>query len=124
MIKKAWYKDGRQSLGNFHTDFIGRISKDKNDMTCLGELARLEEILKIYKLNEIIFSAQDIQSKEIISYMSQIPKSLEIKIAPSKSTFIIGSNSIHSQGDLYILNKNLRKENSIKEIFKKFLDFF
>ena len=87
-------------------------------------MSQLGEILKIHHLNEIIFSAKDVKSNEIISYMEKIPKSLEIKIAPSKSTFIIGSNSIHSQGDLYILNKKIKKKNTIKVIFEKISDFF
>jgi hypothetical protein len=81
-------------------------------------------ILKIHKLNEIIFSAKDINAKDIICHMSIIPTLIEIKIAPSESTFIIGSNSIHSQGDLYILNKKTRKKKTINMIFEKISDFF
>ena len=35
---------------------------------------------------------------------SGLSSNLSIKISPSESTFIIGSNSIHTQGDLYVLN--------------------
>ena len=44
------------------------------------------------------------------------PKS-DIKIAPTESTFIIGSNSIHAQGDLYSLENTLTQKNSIKTFF-------
>ena len=112
------------NTNNSTIQFIGRISNITNDIKCLGTMPQLGEILKIHHLNEIIFSAKDVKSNEIISYMAKIPKSLEIKIAPSKSTFIIGSNSIHSQGELYILNKKNKKKNTIKVIFEKISDFF
>ena len=64
------------------------------------------------------------KSNEIIRCMEQIQKRIEIKIAPSKSTFIIGSNSIHTQNDLYSLNKIRHKNNPIISFFKKYIDFF
>ena len=108
------------------TKFICRISniEKKTNSECLGTLSQLDEILKIHKLNEIIFSAKDVNAKDIINYMSIISSSVEIKIAPSESTFIIGSNSIHSQGDLYILNKKTRKKKTINMIFEKISEFF
>ena len=56
--------------------------------------------------------------------MSNINSNLSIKISPSESTFIIGSNSIHTQGDLYVLNNGTSNKNSIKGFFKKYIDFF
>ena len=59
-----------------------------------------------------------------MDYMSKINKGIDIKIAPTESTFIIGSNSIHSQGTLYSLENRKEQKNSIKTFFKKYIDFF
>ena len=75
-------------------------------------------------MNEIIFSAKDVNANIIMNYMRKIDKNLSIKIAPSESTFIIGSNSIHKQGDLYTLNNSVPNTHFIKKIFKKYIDFF
>ena len=56
--------------------------------------------------------------------MSSIKKGIDIKIAPTDSHFIIGSNSIHSQGDLYSLGNIRQEKSSIKRFFKKYIDFF
>ena len=48
----------------------------------------------------------------------------EVVEAPTESTFIIGSNSIHSQGTLYSLENTRKQKNSIKTFFKKYIDFF
>ena len=89
-----------------------------------NNIKQLNEVLKIHKLNEIVFSAKDVNANEIMKHMSNINNHLSIKISPSESTFIIGSNSIHTQGDLYVLNNDISKKNSIKVFFKKYIDFF
>ena len=109
---------------NANTKIIGQINDNQKNKDSLGSLQQLQEIITIYKLNEIIFSAKDTTAKEIMEYMSQINSKIDIKIAPTESTFIIGSNSIHAQGDLYSLENTLTQKNSIKTFFKKYIDFF
>ena len=92
-----------------------KINNDK-----IGTFEQIEEILKIYKIDELIFSAKDYRSNEIISTMQKLNNKIEIKIAPTKSTFVIGSNSIHSQGELYSVRTPKIKNNFIKSYFKKF----
>ena len=106
------------------TKFIGQINIKNKDSESLGNISQIKEILKIYDLNEIIFSAKDVNANIIMNYMRKIDKNLSIKIAPSESTFIIGSNSIHKQGDLYTLNNSVPNTHFIKKIFKKYIDFF
>ncbi|MFM7768651.1 MAG: glycosyl transferase family 2, partial [Bacteroidota bacterium] len=61
--------------------------------------------VSMYDVNEVIFCSRDLSSNEIISRMLQLSKlDLEYKIAPPESLFIIGSNSIDDQGDLYLLD--------------------
>jgi len=90
----------------------------------INQLEQIKEVIEIYKINEIIFSAQDITVQKIIQYMSIIKKNIEIKIAPSESTFIIGSNSIHTQDDLYSLETIRKENNSIMTLIKKYIEFF
>jgi len=105
--------------------FIKQInSTAPKDKHSLGIVKQIEEILIIHQLNEIIFSAQDVNANQIIHIMSKTNNDIQIKISPSESTFIIGSNSIHKKGELYSLNSPINKKNSIKTFFKKYIDFF
>ena len=103
---------------------IGNIYVNKTNKLSLGNINQLQEIIIIHKLDEIIFSAKDVNAEQIIKYMSNIKSNIEIKIAPTASTFIIGSNSIHSQGTLYSLENSYKQKNPIKTFFKKYIDFF
>ena len=112
------------NTGNQNANIIGQVNTNENKKSSLGKIHQLKEIITIYKLNEIVFSAKDITAKEMMVYMSKIDKRIDIKIAPTESTFIIGSNSIHSQGTLYSLENTQKQKNSIKTFFKKYIDFF
>lgn len=74
----------------------------------VGNMRQLREISKIFRIEEIIFCAENVSSAKIIEQMSQLDnKTLDFKIAPPESLFVIGSNSINTSGELYsVLNIN------------------
>ncbi len=72
-----------------------------------GEIDQIRELTLINKIDEIIFSATDISSRRIIKLMLELTDvSTDYKIAPPESLSVIGSNSINTAGDLYILDLN------------------
>ncbi|MEJ6685969.1 MAG: glycosyltransferase family 2 protein [Crocinitomicaceae bacterium] len=59
------------------------------------------------KFNELIFCAKNVTPSEIISCMNQLAgQELHFKIAQPDTSFIIGSNSIETRGDLYAMKIN------------------
>jgi len=82
----------------------------------LGNIRQLPEIIRINKIDELIFSSEDIPSQEIIRMMLDLNDlNIDYKIAPPESLSIIGSNSISTSGDLYVVNINsIAKENNRK----------
>lgn len=92
------------------------------DDSYLGHIDQLQEIIKINHIDEIIFCARDISSQDIIRKMMLLTNGrVEYKIAPPESLSIIGSHSINTPGDLYLIdfesiNKPANRRN------KKFFD--
>ncbi len=89
--------------------FTGRLIYDgdqgSDGQDVLGNINQLEDVIEIYKISELVFCAQDIPANRIIDYMSGLSKfHLDYKIAPPESISIIGSNSINTSGDLYVLD--------------------
>lgn len=73
----------------------------------IGNIAQLNEIATINKIEEIIFCAKDISSQTIIKYMLKLSDiDVDYKIASPDSVSVIGSNSINTAGDLYTVNFN------------------
>ncbi|GAB4136364.1 MAG: glycosyltransferase [Bacteroidia bacterium] len=91
--------------------FIGFVSptdEDINDPAFLGRFGQLQDIVTIYSIEEVIFCAKDIPAQEIIDRMALLGDSRKVdyKIAPPESYSIIGSNSIDTAGDLYVIDIN------------------
>jgi len=90
--------------------FIGMINSgnqqsEKNGF--LGKISQIRDIINIYKIDELIFCAKDMPAEDIIDQMSDLQHTeVEYKIAPPESMSIIGSNSIDTAGDLYVIDIN------------------
>ena len=89
----------------------------------LGNLSELEEIIRVHKIEELIFSASDLPSQQIINIMLKLTGlNIEYKIAPPESLSIIGSSSIDTAGELYVVHINaITKEENQRN--KRILDF-
>ena len=94
------------------TAFIGLVSikQDKppeNNEGYIGNIKQVNEIIEVYKINEVIFCAGEMTSQAIIDRMSELKHHpVNFKIAPPESLYIIGSNSIDTFGDLFTININ------------------
>lgn len=88
--------------------FIGFVSVDEKALqhvNYVGTLDQIEDIIQIHKINEVIFCSRDISSQDIINHMhTLVAANIHFKIAPPESLSIIGSNSIDTAGDLYIID--------------------
>jgi GT2 family glycosyltransferase len=99
------------------SELAGFIALDNSDRdkNYIGQIQQISEIIRINRINEIIFCAENISSAQIIRAMLDLTQLVvEYKIAPPESLSIIGSNSIHTAGDLYVVNVNAISKKSNK----------
>ena len=90
--------------------FIGLVNTNdavSNNLGFLGSLSQLTDIITIYKIDEVIFCSKSLPPQGIIDKMTELQHTnIDYKIAPPESMSIIGSNSINTSGELYVLNIN------------------
>ncbi len=105
-------------------NIIGSISSLEEKVTTLslGRFSQLDEIIRIYKVNEIIFCSKDIESHKIMDAMSRLGPDIQYKILPEKSISIIGSHSKNHSGELYTIDVAYQINSSINQRNKRFLD--
>ena len=81
-----------------------KLVKDKD---FVGNINQVIDIITIYNIDEVIFCSKNIPHQMIIDKMTEWQNAqVDYKIAPEDSLSIIGSNSIHTKGDLYTVNIN------------------
>ncbi len=90
--------------------FVGFVSNNDNGVKhqfYIGNFNQVNEIVDVHAINEIIFCAKNVSSQNIIDKMlTLVTKGVDFKIAPPESLSIIGSNSIDTAGDLYVIDVN------------------
>ncbi|MEX2370636.1 MAG: glycosyltransferase [Bacteroidales bacterium] len=89
-------------------EIIGYVSPEQDyEKPYIGSVDQIEEISRIYNLDEILFCSANISSQQIIKIMTRLTGlAVNYKIAPPESLSIIGSNSINTSGELYTIHFN------------------
>ncbi|MFN3343882.1 MAG: glycosyltransferase [Flavobacteriales bacterium] len=108
---------------NNYADFIAYVHPESghHESGFSGDISQLNEVVDVMKIDEVIFCARDNSAQQIIDRMSRFDyQKIDFKIAQPESLYLIGSNSIDTSGDLYVLDinsisRNVNKRN--KRIF-------
>ncbi len=100
-----------------------RVSPTPNrEENTIGTIDQLDQIADMIDIDEFIFCAKNTEAHKIIHWMSRLDaEKFDFKIAQPDTTFLIGSNSIESSGDLYVLNVNSITKSENKRL-KRILD--
>lgn len=95
-----------QVVGYVRPDSALPASASARTEDLLGEVRQLEDIVRIYGVDELIFCGKDVPASQIMALMVQLPQQLRVayKILPEDSEYIIGSSSKDSPGDFYTLD--------------------
>ncbi len=111
--------------------FVGLVSYRQHKGSLngfIGDLDQIKDIIIIHKIDEVIFCAKDVPAQVIIDKMSDLKDAqVDYKIAPPESLSIIGSNSINTSGDLYVVDINaITKKSNLrsKRVFDLAAGFF
>ena len=110
------------TIGNRTKKKVFKISISKienNNEFYDGDIFQLNEFVNVNKITEVIFCAKDISAQNIIYSMADVnsKNTVDFKIIPEKSQFIIGSQSIYTNETYY--TTELNHINSLENITKK-----
>lgn len=105
-------------------DIVGKVAPniESQNNFYIGTIDQLDEIVKVHKIDEIVFCAKNIPSNQIIAAMLRLSYfNIDFKIAQPDTLSVIGSNSIETAGELYTVEINsISKSKNIKN--KRFFD--
>lgn len=105
-------------------NYLGRVAPnpEHHDADCLSRVEQLAEVVRIYRVDEIIFCSRDLSAQAIMQWMSQLGPHILYKILPEDSLSIIGSHSKNSPGELYTIDIEFRIAQPLHRRNKRLLD--
>jgi O-antigen biosynthesis protein len=96
-----------QTLEQVHyaPDIIGRISVNNETSNVLSNVQDMQPLLHALNINEVVFCINGLQYETVLHQMELCGAQYDYKIHLPGSLSFVGSNSSHSSGDLYTIDK-------------------
>lgn len=93
----------QQSLARWN--YIGAVAPQETEHGAyLCSLEQLEDAVRIYRADELIFCAKDVPAGDMMRWMARLGPAVEFKVVPEESLSIIGSSSKNRSGELYTID--------------------
>lgn len=100
----------KSHLKHKYLGFISLNNGMKNPKN-LGAIENLNDILEVYKPNEILFSTEELSTQFIIETMSKIKEPIAFRLV-TKNNIMISSTSKNKSGEIYSFDINLSSQQS------------
>jgi GT2 family glycosyltransferase len=115
LLKKS---NGRYEL----LGFAGTRQEEELQNGFLGHYTKLGKMLRLYKVNELVFTSTGIFTKEIIHFMEEHGKRFTYKIFDLNGQYALGSNSKNAAGELFTETPDFSLSTSEARYNKRFTD--
>ncbi len=112
------------NIAEIEKNIIGRIAPDESSLesNMINHIGKLDEIVNVFKVDELIFCSKDVNMGVIMNWMTKIGPKINYKILPANSLSIIGSNSKNHMGELYTINIQYNIDTPLYRRNKRMLD--
>lgn len=112
-------KDQIEVLGTVTPDNVHGLSDGS-----LGTIAQLEDLIRIYQIREIIFSAQDVPFSVFTGSMTRLGPGLRYMLAASTTMNIVGSMGKDTAGESYAIRVHFNLSHPSSRRAKRIFDIF
>lgn len=80
----------------------------------------IQDWTEIYQVDELIFYAEDMSNQDILNIMQKLKdRNIKFHIVPPNSDYLIGSNSVFTEKDLFHSKINFEIESIQNKVFKR-----
>jgi GT2 family glycosyltransferase len=83
---------------------LSQAGVQKNIVETTLDLRQLDELVRVFRVEEIIFCSKDLAARDILAQMTRLGPRLSYKIVPEASMSIIGSSNKNEPGELYTID--------------------
>lgn len=88
----------------------------------VNNISQLNQLTRVLKADEVIFSTEDMSTKDIMKTMMLLDSKLSFKIAGDESLTILGSKSKNTSGEIYDIDLHYNLDTEYHRHTKRVLD--
>ncbi len=107
-------------------EIIGTVTPDAKTAgsapDVLGPLSKIDEIIRVHQVREVIFSAQDVPFSAFTAAISKLGPGLRFMLAASTTMNIVGSMNRDTEGESYGLRIHFRLSDAASRRSKRLFD--
>jgi GT2 family glycosyltransferase len=120
------YQQTAATLKQVHyaPELSGRVSSTHTQQDALATIDNMKELMYTASIDEVIFCVNGLTYKEIFTQMQYCGDAYDYKIHLPGSTSFVGSNSSHTSGDLYTIDRRYNLSSFAHLRNKRMLDIF
>ena len=109
---------------HYAPEIYGRIGTHKNvaEFTALSDITQMKPLLYTAGIDEVIFCVNGLTYQEILHQMQYCGPGYEYKIHLPGSQSFVGSNSSHTSGDLYTIDRRFNLSKFAQQRNKRMVD--
>jgi len=106
------------------SNYIGLLDPEGRTQNpqSLGQFKDLDQVLNLFRVNELIFCAKNLPYTQIINSMERLGSAYSFRIINPESPHIIGSHSKNSTGELYTQDVAFRLQEALYLRSKRLFD--
>ena len=106
--------------------YVGQIMPSDKVISegTLGTVQMLDQLTHFHQINELVFCSKNLNSSEIMRWMTKLGPKYLYKIAPDQAVSIIGSQSKNKPGEWFTFDVRYNINSITARRNKRLLDFF
>ncbi len=118
------YEQTTATLQHVHyaPQVAGRINPGNKNDDALGNAAEMKELLYTASINEVIFCINGLSYAQVFAHMQHCGPRYDYKIHLPGSQSFVGSNSSHTSGDLYTIDRRYNLDSFAQMRNKRMID--
>ena len=109
-----------------HIDIVGIVSPEPDDLNnqinVLGHIGQLQDVIRVHRIKEIIFSVQDIPFSTFTSLMTTLGEGYRYMLAASATMNIVGSMNRDAEGESYAIRVHFKLSSPASKRTKRIFD--
>ena len=111
------------SRPDWNYEVIGTISVKEHAGNALGSLSQLEDLIKAYQADQVLFSLKSISYKNMLRQISMLqPHGILFKLIPDSMDFILGKSNVEYLESIPLVEVGLAYSKGTNQFLKRLLD--